>query len=333
MTHVSLDLNRAELIAKCIEHITFKASYLNRPFISFEADNHKKANAYLYAAAICHQTHNLKNETHNLIGWNYVEDVFRKLAESGHEMLDFQFIEKTDVSSLSNMLESLFPRNSDSDETSLEHALDRAELIKNAVSKLNKMGYKSAIDLTNKSKGQVKSGEFALYKTLSSLRAFEDPYRKKSTLFIKLMYQSGLLKELNVNDLEPLMDYHMQRLLLRTGCVTINESDLSVKLKKRQQIESDDEVRSKCIDAIRKISESSGVSLLDLDDIFWAIGRSCCNQHILCTSGKCDKTPCTVTTIVDIPHQHKCMLKNGCKGFVDPSLRDFWEPQVKTDFY
>lgn len=330
MSRIRINEDQTRDIGKCIKGTQFKASYVNRPFVTYSAKAEWKSNAYMMASAVCHQTHNLRNETSNLIGWNYIEHVFRGLAEDNNPFLDFNNLNVMSAEEIGYILASFFPLNSESIESTLDNPFERGMLIKDLVTYVVGLGNGSSYEFVQDQAGQSLEN---LYDGLSKMQAFSDPYRKKSTLYIKLMHQSGLIELDDIMSVNPLMDYHMQRLLLRTGCVEILDEELSRKLKNRDALASDSDVRKACIDAIVKISSASGISILDLDDLFWAIGRSCCNKEILCSSGKCDKSPCTFTTIVDDPKHVSCILQEGCRGYKTASLKDYWEPNVTTEYY
>lgn len=330
MSEVAIDKTQIVELSKCIEVIKFKEEYMNRSFLRFESSYEYKANAYMFASAVCHQTHNLKNVSSNLIGWNYIEYVFQKLAEEEHHFLDFEYIQRSEIEEIGTCLASFFPRSTERAESSLENVFERASLIKEIVLQLANSGYKNAYDYLLEMK--TSSVDF-IYDNLSKIRAFSDPYRKKSTLLLKLLHQSDVIAFSEIDKVNPLMDYHMQRLLLRTGCVMVQNEDLSTKLKKREPIDSDRQIREACIEAIKCISKESSVSILDLDDLFWAIGRSCCNNKIMCKSGECDKSPCTLTTIIADKKHEYCILQNGCRGYNENEFTKFWEPNVITEYY
>ncbi len=86
------------------------------------------------------------------------------------------------------------------------------------------------------------------------MEAFVDPMKKKSTIFIKLLEQGGLIEVKDPENYLPMMDYHMQRVLLRMGCVEITDESLTRALKEKRILTSDTEIRSKCCDAIKIIS-------------------------------------------------------------------------------
>lgn len=333
MSRVKINLTQIERVSDRLKGLKIKESHRNRDFITFNADRKEKIMAYLLCTAICHQTYTLVNKDKNLVGWNYLEYVFSNLAKSNSRLLDIEYINSKSDSQLTSEIEKLFPEGNKNSQCTLDKLSERVILIKD-IGETLKNKYNSNIEnlieeieirLSNKGKG--------IYELLNDFKAFQDPLKKKSTLLIKLLYQSDLINIYNFKDFKPLMDYHMQRLLLRSSCIDILDVKLESDLKNKRYLDSDMEIREKCVEAIRIISSSSGISILDLDDIFWALGRSCCNDKILCKDGQCSKEPCTLTTVIDLKSHEKCLLEGSCMGSLNENYLDFWQPQVRTNFY
>jgi len=125
----------------------------------------------------------------------------------------------------------------------------------------------------------------------------------------------------------------MQRVLLRTGCVEVPDSDLADALRKRTLLPSDLEVRSACIDAIKIITNQAQHPITKMNDVFWTLGRSCCMEEPLCTSEKCHKDPCTFFLAMDIETHDKCIFEEVCPGKNDKLYRSYWQPEVETHYY
>lgn len=333
MNQIQVNEHQIQRIASAIQGLHIKESYKNRDFIKFSASNEKKILAYLFCTAICHQTHHLINVDKNLIGWSYLEHVFCELAKKESEILDIDYIHSNSNDKLAEDFRCLFPRSNTDLECTLDDLDTRIMMIKNIAETIKDNYDNQVMSFIGGREIRLVDGNQGLYSKLEGLDAFRDPFKKKSTLFAKLLYQSDRVKILDEDRFEPLMDYHMQRLLLRTSCIDVLDEVLVKKLKNRELIESDAEIREACIQGIRMISNMSGVSILDLDDIFWAIGRSCCNQKILCRDLKCSKTPCTLLSIVEIEKHERCIFNECCSGRMNTTYQEFWEPQVKTTFY
>jgi len=333
MEQVRINISQIEGITERLKNIKIKDSYKNREFITFDSRRDKKIIAYLFCAAICHQTQNLINRDKNLIGWNYLEYVFSSLAKSNSKLLDIEYINNKTTDELIIEFQKLFPESKDNSQCTLDNLPERIGLLKN-IGEVLQERYNSQIEeLLSKSEMRLFNNGNGLYELLNDFEAFQDPLKKKSTLFIKLLFQSGIICILDSENFEPLMDYHMQRLLLRTASIDVLDNKLEKMLKNKELLNSDLEVREKCVDAIRLISKLSGISILDLDDIFWAIGRSCCNNKILCRDRQCSKNPCTLTLVLYLETHDHCIFEEVCLGSLNINYQEFWEPKVKTYYY
>jgi hypothetical protein len=105
------------------------------------------------------------------------------------------------------------------------------------------------------------------------------------------------------------------------------------KLIDRSKLQSDEEIRKACINAFNIIAGISGYSVTKMNDFFWSLGRSCCNEKLLCQTGQCEKEPCTFFEIVDIKAHTECHFKSACKGYSDETYRSLWQPMVNTHYY
>ncbi|MEZ5195634.1 MAG: hypothetical protein R2764_04335 [Bacteroidales bacterium] len=144
---------------------------------------------------------------------------------------------------------------------------------------------------------------------------------------------AGIIRIKDPENAIPIMDYHMQRVLLRMGCAEVLDSGLKNKLMNREHLDSDSEVRKACIEAVRVISKESGHPIMKINDFFWSLGRSCCNETTLCNDRMCIKEPCTFNLMVEIDSHEKCTFETSCKGAQDNSYRSLWEPIIKTHYY
>ncbi len=191
----------------------------------------------------------------------------------------------------------------------------------------------SVSDLIDGCGGRLINGGKGLYEVLLQFTAFSDPLRKKITFFLKLASDAGLIRIKDPENLIPIMDYHMQRVLLRTGCVEILDDDLKKKITIRSPLSTDEVIRSGCIDAMKLISLFSGHAASNLNDYFWPLGRSCCNETQLCQIRTCTKNPCSLMTMLTLSSHDECLLEESCKGAVNVDYRSLWEPEVKTHYY
>jgi hypothetical protein len=197
-----------------------------------------------------------------------------------------------------------------------------------------KTNFKGSVsDFLDQSKGKLLNDGKGYYEILEKFLAFSDPQKKKITFFLKLATDAGVLHIKDKENIIPIMDYHMQRVLLRMGCVKIEDDLLKQKLLNREMLESDEPIRGACIDTLKIIADKSGKNILDLNDFFWPLGRSCCNETTLCFDKICLKSPCTLDQMVEISDHNKCLFDEVCKGSSDENYRNLWEPVLETHYY
>ena len=125
----------------------------------------------------------------------------------------------------------------------------------------------------------------------------------------------------------------MQRVLLRMGCVTINDQELKQNLINQKKLPNDTEVRKACIEAVKIVSDISGHEIIKINDFFWSLGRSCCKETTLCIDKKCIKKPCTFYEMVDLTSHESCIFEEDCLGSKAENFRALWEPMVETHYY
>ncbi|MFZ2193349.1 MAG: queuosine salvage family protein [Candidatus Moraniibacteriota bacterium] len=330
---VILNQKQCELIGKIMLPLQFRKKHFERPFLTFIADSETKLRVYLFATAICHQTHTLANKRKNLEGWDCLEDVFTELGRTNSSLLDPEFLAKLSSEELVEKLEVTFSDDGNPKSCNLDRLGERADFIIQIAKVLNEKYEGKVEKLINKGDGYLLKGEDGLYNLLEDFDAYSDPLRKKSTVFIQMVVDANLYKFKDLDSVLPVMDYHMQRLLLRTGCVEVVDDELKTALQNKKQIESDDEVRRASIEATKIISKSANKNYFDLNFILWSIGRSCCKEKVLCQDGVCNKNPCTFFETVDMTEHTHCIFERVCMGNKDKEFRKYWQPIVETHYY
>ena len=328
-----VDELQCERIAKIISQTKFRPTHYQREILNFSADPETKMRAYFFMAAICHQTHTLISKKQNLVGWEYLEHVFATLGTENSRLLDPAYLAEQSVANLCDELKPLFSDEGKKDTCVLDRMEERAGFII-SISKILINEFNGRIDeMIHQSENQLFNNGRGLYEVLEKFPVHQDPLRKKSTIFIKLLIDSDLLRVNDPENFIPAMDYHMQRVLLRMGAVKVLDNELEKKLKNKTPIESDSRVREACVAAIKLISRYSGFGITKMDDYFWSLARSCCQQKILCQDGQCSKEPCTFFKTIELNAHDHCIFENVCKGSADEEYRKFWQPMVDTNFY
>ncbi len=319
-------------IGLLLRDLEIHPDFYDREFLRFKADRETKLKVYLFSAAICHQTHNLHFKEKNLWGWEYLEYGFLQMVKENSPLLDPRYICSSTVPEIEQLLQKVFSSDGNPKNSSLDRITERVEMLVEICKVLKTDFNYSVVNLIDYCSGRLIDDGIGLYELLSRFNGFSDPLKKKISFFIKLATDSRVLQIIDPHNIIPIMDYHMQRVLLRMGCVDMDDKMIKT-LQSRQPLFSDEAIRKGCIDAIRIISEKSGQPILTMNDYFWPLGRSCCNETTLCSAKKCIKSPCTFFQMVNLADHLHCPFEQACKGFKDEVFRELWEPVVETHFY
>jgi hypothetical protein len=330
---IILNEGQCRKIALAISGVDVRPEYYNREFICFDTDRETKLRIYFLSVAICHQTHHLHNEKLDLWGWDYIEYAFLQMFRRNHPIINPGYVSTCSDIDMTTYLQEAFSHDGNKEHCTLDRIEERAnmllEICRVVITRFNR----NVSELIDGCEGRLLNNGNGFYEVLPQFMAFSDPLRKKITFFLKLASDAGLIRLKDPENLIPIMDYHMQRVLLRTGCVEIVDDDLRKKITGRIPLSSDEPIRTGCIDAIKLISQLSGHAASKLNDFFWPLGRSCCNETQLCQIRKCMKNPCSLAMMLTLSSHHMCLLEGSCKGADNVDFRSLWEPEVNTHFY
>lgn len=328
MEKILIDYNQCDKVASLLKWLKFRKSFFEREFLILDIEDEVKYRIYIYSAAICHQTYKII-KSFNPFKWrDQLEYVYWNFAKEWSELIDPYFINEISEQNLVDRLQAVFP---EADEK--EELIERANFIKE-ISRLVIEKYEGSI------KNLILSTEWKLinnwhwfYEILWRLEAFRDPMRKKATFFLKLLKDSGLFEINDEENLIPIMDYHMQRVLMRMWCIEIIDKNLKYNLQSRIKIDSDELIRNTSIEVIKYIAKWSGYKIIQMNDFFYCLWTSCCRDSMLCVDKKCTKSPCTFDFAVELESHEKCCFENVCKWFVNENYRKYRQPVVDTNYY
>jgi hypothetical protein len=170
---------------------------------------------------------------------------------------------------------------------------------------------------------------------LSKFEGYNDPHFKKAFVFLKVLAALDLWYAQDTENLFIPVDYHLIRMALRTGIVTVTDLALADQLRTQSPAtDADDwEIRQVVKQAYKAVEERSGIGVFVLDEIFWTVGRSCCHyaRPLRCTT--CDFTDCSVMKSFDYECPGRCPMAVTCLGARDEFYRTFFEPRLVTTFY
>lgn len=333
MGRVIVNIDQCKAMGKVLQTLSVKPTIYQREYFSLRVPAETKLRMFFFSIGICQQTHTLISKKLNLVGFNYLEKVFADLAKANSELLDPFFVKSQTPQALSEWFAPLFSETGDPKDCTLDRLNERSHLCIDMSQKLVE-NYEGQVSiLVAKSQGYL-GGEQGIYRLLSDFEAYSDPFKKKSSLFVTFAHHVGLFSIQDRDNLIPIMDYHMQRVLLRFGCVEILDEQLREALVKQKNLPSDEEIRSASIDAVHQLARYSGHSVFNIPDFLWPLGRSCCKEKPLCQHGLCDKAPCTFDSFVQLPSRHThCVFEGTCKGSLKEDYRNLWQPLVETHYY
>ena len=330
---ISVDKHKCKDVGLVLKALQIRSEFYNREFLTFDANRETKLRVYLFSAAICHQTHHLFHPELSLWGWEYMEFGFRKMVNGNSPLLNPEFLVSSEKGKIGDTLKRVFSASDKAEDSSLDRIPERSEMLNELAYDVVQNYHGLLSEFLDSSKGYLLNEDHGLYDLLGKFKAFSDPQKKKITFFLKLAADAQVFEIQDKQHIIPIMDYHMQRVLLRMGCVTITDQNLYDKLIHKIPLNSDEPIRGHCIEALKIITEYSGCDILKMNDFFWPLGRSCCNETTLCHDHVCLKSPCTFFKMVELPDHRHCVFETVCNGFSDEVSRKLWEPIVDTHFY
>jgi hypothetical protein len=320
-------------VAGLLKGLRLRDEFYRRPFLTLQAPAETRLRAFFYSVAICHQTYNLHHPGLGLYGWDYLEHVFTGLMKENSPFLLPGISRSMGIEEISLFLATQFSHDGHPEQTTLDRLEERAEFIIDLDVFVDDLFDSRLTDLVETAGNRLVNHGTGFYDLLPSVIAFSDPMKKKITFLLKLLEEAGIVSITDPENFIPIMDYHMQRVLLRLGCLEVTDPGLREKLTGHIPLNSDEEVRGTCIDAFRIIAAESAFPVTKLNDVFWSLGRSCCNQEPLCQYHCCEKDPCTFFQIVALEEHLRCIFTEICRGASDESYRKLWQPIVETHYY
>ncbi len=333
MNKVRHNEDKAIEVGRILAKLNIRSSFYERPFLRLKTDAETKFRVYLFAAGICHQTYTLYHPAKDLYGWDFMEYAFIRMLENNSPLLDTRYLSTHDVQEIKKELVLAFAYDSEVSSCNLDRLDERARMLQEMGVWLEVNFGGSALEFLRSTGQRLYYHGKGYYEMLPALEAFQDPMKKKATFFLKLARDAGVLDILDKDRLIPIMDYHMQRVLMRLGCVEIVDKDLYQSLVERKPLPSDVEIRNAAIEAMRIIAASSGHDLLVMNDFFWPHGRSCCNETMLCRDKVCEKNPCSFFVAVELQEHRHCVFETVCKAAKEEHYARLWQPVVDTHFY
>jgi len=132
-----------------------------------------------------------------------------------------------------------------------------------------------------------------------------DPLLKKAHLLLIILANrpEAFLQLRDPQTIQPIVDYHMMRGCLRTGCVQINDPDLQRRLENRAWVDVPEElaIRQATGRAIAALVDQSDTSVAAVDGFFFVNGRKNCLET---EPAACEQCP-----VQDACEQHTALFQ------------------------
>jgi hypothetical protein len=122
----------------------------------------------------------------------------------------------------------------------------------------------------------------------------EDPFAKKANLLALILANrpEHFLRLRGSTEIAPIVDYHIMRTTLRTGCVAVTDDDVRGRLEARTWVDAVAEtgIRTASRDAIGLLCDLSGLDVASVDGFLFKLGRTVCLEAELPRCGECPLT-------------------------------------------
>ena len=150
-------------------------------------------------------------------------------------------------------------------------------------------GYVGLLDRINQTDAPIA----ALLRHLQRQPGFMgDPLAKKANLLAVILSArpERWLTARDPETIQPIVDYHMMRLCLRTGLVRVDDPDLHRRLAARLWVDAPEEesIRKATSRAIEALVERTRCSVAAIDGLFFSLGRSVCLET---AAPQCERCP------------------------------------------
>jgi len=287
--------------------------------------------AFFWASAICHSTKGgLKGYFDGKFykGWDYLLRAFCSAAEK-----DDNLVSPSHIRSLSeNELYKLLTTFASEPQVTLPDLERRAEILNGCAFQLDTLFSGSVSELLKRASNKV-GGKCGAYAQLEKLTAFQDHLKKKSSAFLMTVHFSKIWAILDQENVLPMIDYHRMRLLCRTGCIDIQDSQLLLSLKNQERVSKiiENQIRSASVGVCIQVVRETQKPMFDFDVLLWAHARSCCRYNPVCISNQLEND--SFYDLVTNSFDGTCVFQGWCLGYSNSFIRGLWEPFINTEDY
>jgi len=192
----------------------------------------------------------------------------------------------------------------------------------------------SAIKLYQQCEKRI-HGNNGFLQQLDSFKTYKvDPLRKKSHVLIQELVRERIVRFEDEHLIEPAIDYHIQRLYLRTDRVVCGDRSIEQDLQSyrpRQRPRLVNLLRREVSEALKLTAFYASLPIPDVNYVEWQIGRSVCTKiRPFCTRGK---APSHLDADIARLFSGQCPFVAFCPGVKDEGFRRLKQPNFQTSFY
>ena len=296
---ITVDENISKNIGESISRITIKSDWETPSDDELE---YERMLAFI-GTVICQQ-----------INWDFLDAALRKIPKERFNSRDLAEIKSEEIAEL--LKEYRKPDNIMADE--------RAKMIRCFCNVLNEKCGGLVENL-------LKQSNYSAAKLRENLEQFtvfsEDPVKKKLNVLIQLLSRTKLVDFIDMDKINPAIDYHLIRMALRTGRIEINNEELKNKIISQTDIsEEEDTVIRETVSNVFKITAAaSGKTIPELNLLEWHLARSICIRD----EPRCEFKENPLDGILGFELNGKCPLFDTCKKRKEYKR----EPKFKSTYY
>lgn len=175
----------------------------------------------------------------------------------------------------------------------------------------------------------VLSGAEGLYSDIDKLEPFgADPKRKKTRILIQQLFRYDLLHVADPQNVDPAIEYHLIRLYLRTGRVAHSGGMRpSSDALRTSSVHNVNALREAVEEAMRYTADAAELTVGEINEIEWQIGRSYCDRgRPRCQGPHKDNKP--VATAISRIASGACPFSDRCDGPHSEKIAQISEPRL-----
>lgn len=328
---IEIDRARVQDLADSFRALVTAGDFAQQITPRVNASNEAALRSFLWASTILHSTKGgLKGYFDGKFykGWDYLLRAFCYAAEDDESLVSVEFTQQISPAELLDLL----TRYSTETQVDLPDYARRSQILNRCALQIQEFYSGSITKMLEGTLGYVE-GENGAYVRLGRLDAFQDPLRKKSSAFLMTVHFSGIWTAHDQESIWPMIDYHRMRLLCRTGCISVTDSELRKALIEQSQVSPaiETSIREAAADICKLVVELTQIPMFEFDVLLWAHARSCCRNFPVCISGRLEND--SFYSYIEKDFAQRCEFQDWCPGYRNPAFRDIWEPMVATEHY